>query len=345
MKVKHISLLLAFFSFLFTTHAQSSKSKQISTDLFGIFFEDISYAADGGLYAELIQNRSFEYNPGDKDAWAQNRSGWNAFTSWNYTTKGYGYGDISIETASPLHNSNPHYLVIKVEEAGTDGVGITNSGFDGIAVKKNEQYNFSAFIQNLSGNALAFEIKLLNKKGDTLALDSFKTNSDFWKKYTATLTATADDDSCSFAILCKTKGKFAIDMVSLFPQHTFKNEPNGLRADIARTIADLHPQFMRFPGGCLVHGDGLDNMYRWKNTIGPVEERKEQKNIWGYHQTAGLGFYEYFRFCEDIGAKPLPIVAAGVSCQNSGGTWRIGGTDKEQFRWMRCSRMFRMYWI
>jgi len=326
---KYVSLLvLALFSFIML-HAQSLGSKPISPDLFGIFFEDISYAADGGLYAELIQNRSFEYNPGDKDAWAQNRRSWDAFTSWEYTTKGYGYGSISLETTSPLNNNNPHYLIINVEEPGGDGVGITNYGFDGIVIRKGEQYNFSAFIQNLSGNALSFEIKLLNKKGDTLALQSFSTNSNNWKKYSASLTPSAGDDSCSFAILCKTKGKFAIDMISLFPQSTFKNEPNGLRADIAQTIADLHPKFIRFPGGCLVHGDGLGNMYRWKNTIGPVEERVEQKNIWSYHQTVGLGFYEYFRFCEDIGAKPLPIVAAGVSCQNSGGTWRIGGTGQK----------------
>ncbi|HEX5150725.1 MAG TPA: alpha-L-arabinofuranosidase C-terminal domain-containing protein [Parafilimonas sp.] len=321
-------VVLVVFSFI-ELHAQPLASKPISPDLFGIFFEDISYAADGGLYAELIQNRSFEYNPGDKDAWAQNRRSWDAFTSWEYTTKGYGYGDISLETTSPLNNNNPHYLVINVEEPGSDGVGITNYGFDGIVIKKGEQYNFSAFIRNLSGNALSFEIKLLGKRGDTMALQSFSANSPDWKKYTAAFTPSIGDDSSSFAILCKTKGKFAIDMVSLFPQNTFRNEPNGLRADLAQTIADLHPKFVRFPGGCLVHGDGLGNMYRWKNTIGPVEERVEQKNIWSYHQTVGLGFYEYFRFCEDIGAKPLPIVAAAVSCQNSGGTWRVGGTGQK----------------
>jgi alpha-L-arabinofuranosidase len=216
-----------------------------------------------------------------------------------------------------------------VEESGNDGVGITNYGFDGIAIKQGEQYDFSAFIKNLYGNTLSFEIKLLGKKGDTLALQSFPTDSSGWKKYTATFTPSAGDDSSSFAILCKTKGKFAIDMVSLFPQNTFHNEANGLRADIAQTIAELHPKFIRFPGGCLVHGDGLGNMYRWKNTIGSVEERVEQKNIWNYHQTVGLGFYEYFRFCEDISAKPLPIVAAAVSCQNSGGTWRVGGIGQK----------------
>jgi len=113
-------------------------------------------------------------------------------------------------------------------------------------------------------------------------------------------------------------GTVALDMVSLFPRKTFRNRPNGLRADLAQVIADLKPRFVRFPGGCLVHGDGLENMYRWKDSIGPVEQRKAQRNIWRYHQTLGLGYFEYFQFCEDIGAKPLPVVPAGVCCQNSG---------------------------
>ncbi|MBK6978395.1 MAG: hypothetical protein IPH28_15915 [Cytophagaceae bacterium] len=117
-------------------------------------------------------------------------------------------------------------------------------------------------------------------------------------------------------------------MISLFPEKTFKNRPNGLRPDLAQALADMKPAFIRFPGGCLAHGDGLGNMYRWKNTVGPVETRIAQKNIWGYHQTAGLGYFEYFQFCEDIGAKPLPVLPAAVSCQNSGGTWRIGGTGQ-----------------
>lgn len=327
--IKHnIAAIIAILTFNIAA-AQQPGYKNISPDLFGVFFEDISYAADGGLYAELIQNRSFEYNPGDKDNWAQNRSSWNAFTAWDFTTKGYGYGNISVETGKPVHPNNPHYVVIKVEEPGSEGVGLTNHGFDGIAVKKGQQYNFSVFVKQLTSTPLKFQVKLLGKKGDTLALTSFTTAANGWKKYTASLTAAADDDSCSLALLTSTKGSFAVDMVSLFPAATFKNESNGLRADIAQAIAGLQPKFMRFPGGCLVHGDGLGNAYNWKNTIGPVEQRIEQKNIWNYHQSTGLGYYEYFRFCEDIGAKPLPILAAGVSCQNSGGTWRTGSNGQK----------------
>jgi alpha-N-arabinofuranosidase len=138
-------------------------------------------------------------------------------------------------------------------------------------------------------------------------------------------------DSARFKLVAREKSRLALDELSLFPEHTFKNEPNGLRADLAQAIADLKPKFLRFPGGCLIHGDGLSNIYPWKNTIGPVEERIQQRDIWSYYQSLGLGFYEYFKFCEDIGAKPLPVVAAGVSCQNSGGTWAIGSTGQKAF--------------
>lgn len=325
MKNKRAFFILILVVFVFSLYAQQKKiaahSKQISPDLFGIFFEDINYAADGGLYAELIQNRSFEYSPSD-------HSNWNAFTSWEYITQGYGYGTISIETLSPVHPNNPHYVVLNVEEEGSEGIGLKNSGFDGIVIKAGEKYNFSVFLRRLSGKEIPIEIKLLDRKGIVIGTSSLVTESKDWKKYSAIITATQSDDSCSLVILAKAKGKLAVDMVSLFPQKTFKNRNNGLRADLAQTIANLKPKFMRFPGGCLVHGDGLGNMYRWKNTIGPVEQRTEQKDIWNYHQTAGLGYFEFFQFCEDIGAKPLPVVPAAVCCQNSGGTWRIGGTGQ-----------------
>ncbi|NWJ52751.1 MAG: carbohydrate binding domain-containing protein [Bacteroidetes bacterium] len=300
----------------------SSNSKHISPDLFGIFFEDINYAADGGLYAELIQNRSFEYSPSD-------RKGWNSLTSWEYLTEGFAYGTISVETQSPLNENNRHYVVLNVEDAGQDGLGLKNSGFDGIVVRAGEKYDFSVFVRQISDQSIPLQVKLLGKKGVVIGEATFSTQSTMWKKYSTVLTANQNEDSASLVIIAKGKGKLGIDVVSLFPEKTFKNRPNGLRADLAQTIADLKPKFMRFPGGCLVHGDGLGNMYRWKNTIGPIEQRVGQRNIWGYHQTAGLGYFEYFQFCEDIGAKPLPVLPAAVSCQNSGGTWRIGGTGQK----------------
>jgi len=304
-------------------------AKKISPDLFGLFFEDINYSADGGLYAELVQNRSFEYNPTE-------RKEWNPFSYWEYFTQGYSYGKISVETSAPIHLNNPHYMVMDIEHVGKEaqykgdaGVGLKNSGFDGIVVKAGDKYNFSLFARQLSAASISFKISLQTLDGKTLAESAFTTSSDIWTKYTASLYPTSDYDSAKLVVLATSTGKVAIDVVSLFPEKTFKNRQNGMRADLAQMLADMKPRFIRFPGGCLVHGDGLDNMYRWENTVGPIEERKEQRNIWGYHQTTGLGYFEYFQFCEDIGAKPLPVLPAAVSCQNSGGTWQIGGVGQK----------------
>ncbi len=327
-----VSIILTELIFLFTdtSIAQNAKvGKPISPDLFGLFFEDINYAADGGLYAELVQNRSFEYNPAE-------RREWSPFSFWEYIAPGFSYGRISVETKAPLHPNNPHYIVLDIEHVGhyeqsngESGVGLKNSGFDGMVIRTGEKYNFSLFAQQLSDAPVLLSVSLQTPKGKVLAEASVSTASKDWQKYTATLTASESTDSASLVVLAKTEGQLALDMISLFPEKTFKNRQNGLRADLAQKLDDMKPAFIRFPGGCLVHGDGLGNMYRWKNTIGPVEQRKAQRNIWGYHQTAGLGYFEYFQFCEDIGAKPLPVVPAAVSCQNSGGTWRIGGTGQK----------------
>lgn len=309
--------------------AQSANGgKKISPDLFGLFIEDINYSADGGLYAELVQNRSFEYNPSE-------RREWNPFSYWEYITPGFSYGRISVETSFPIHPNNPHYLVLDVEHVGKEaqytgnaGVGIKNVGFEGMVVRAGEKYNLSLFACQLSDAPVMLSVSLQKRNGEILAESSLTISSPSWQKYTASLVSNAGNDTASLVILVTTEGKFAIDVVSLFPEKTFKNRPNGMRADLAQILADMEPRFIRFPGGCLVHGDGLGNMYRWKNTIGPVEQRKEQRNIWGYNQTGGLGYFEYFQFCEDIGAKPLPVLPAAVSCQNSGGTWRIGGTGQ-----------------
>jgi alpha-L-arabinofuranosidase len=331
-KLHKVFILVALWLFLtalgFTQTVQDSK--KISPLLFGLFFEDINYSADGGLYAELVQNRSFEYSPAE-------RREWHPLSFWEYLSPGFSYGRISVETTAPIHPNNPHYIVLEVEHVGQEanytgdaGVGIKNSGFNGMVVKSGDIYNLSLFVRQLSPMPISFSVSLQSPSGKTKYAEStLSTSSSNWTKYSAGLTSSADSDSATLVILATSTGKFALDVISLFPEKTFMNRPNGLRADLAQMLADMKPKFIRFPGGCLVHGDGLGNMYRWKNTIGPVEERKEQRNLWGYHQTAGLGYYEYFQFCEDIGAKPLPIVPAAVSCQNSGGTWRIGGTGQK----------------
>ena len=293
-----------------TVTIQAGQPKNISPDLFGIFFEDINYAADGGLYAELVQNRSFEYSAAD-------HNGWNSLTAWELVARGGGKGSVVVETADPLNPNNPHYAVVTVENGGS-GVGLMNSGFDGIPLKAGELYEVSFFARQISGQPTLLDVRLESKGGLLYGEAKFSGLTKDWAKYTATIQG-AEDADARLVILISGAGTFCLDTVSLFPQKTFHNRPNGMRADLAQVIADLHPKFVRFPGGCLTHGYGLDNIYRWKNTIGPIEQRKEQFNIWHYHQSVGLGFFEYFQFCEDIGAKPLPVLAAGVCCQNSPG--------------------------
>jgi len=296
------------------------QGKPISSDLFGIFFEDINYAADGGLYAELIQNRSFEYSLSD-------RTDWNPFTAWELIKDGYGIGTISVDTSTPIQPGNPHYVTLNVEKGG-DGVGLRNSGFDGIPLKAGENYNFSVFARQVSGISAPLEVKLVSKNGKVYCNAFIPGLSKEWKNYTVIMKSDSTVSDATLELVTRNPGILNLDMISLFPVKTFHNRRNGMREDLGKVIADLKPKFVRFPGGCLVHGDGLNNLYRWKNTIGPVEQRIEQSDIWGYHQSLGLGFFEYFQFCEDIGAKPLPVVAAAVSCQNSGGSWRVGGTGQ-----------------
>ena len=284
---------------------------KISPDLFGIFFEDINYSADGGLYAEMAQNGSFEYSPSD-------HQGWNGLTAWELVERGNGKGTVTIETNAPLDGNNPHYAVLTVEASGA-GVGMANAGFDGIVVKKGDQYNVSFFARQNTGTPVPLIVRLESKTGEIYGEASIPPLTKDWEKYKATIQANADDADARLVLLTASAGAFCFDTISLFPQKTFHDRPNGMRADLAQTIADLHPKFVRFPGGCLVHGYGLNNIYRWKDTIGPLEQRKQQFNIWHYHQSVGLGYFEYFQFCEDIGAKPLPIQAAGVCCQNSPG--------------------------
>lgn len=291
-----------------TLKVEAESAKAISDKLIGIFFEDINYAADGGLYAELIQNRDFEYTPTDR----RNDQKWNSTHSWGLQGE---HTTLSISTDQPVHPNNPHYAVLEVQEPGAS---LINGGYDGIAVKKGLKYNFSLFSKMIGTSKKGkIKVSLISKDGKEIASTVLSLSSSNWKKRSAVLTATADAPGAQLAICPQKAGTYALDMISLFPQNTFKGHKNGLRPDLAQTLADLHPRFVRFPGGCVSHGDGIDNIYHWKNSIGPLEARKPMRNLWGYHQTLGLGFYEYFQFCEDIGAAPVPVLAAGVPCQNS----------------------------
>ena len=279
-----------------TLTVSPNQEKNISDKLIGIFFEDISYAADGGLYAELIQNRDFEYTSKD-------HRGWNATSAWHSNKP------IEISSEHPLHPNNPHYAIMAMDT-------LWNEGWDGIVVEKGKKYDFSMFVF-AGGQKQDFLIQLVGQKGQVLAQSKLKTRASDWQQFSTVLKAKASDEKGRLVIIPQKVARVGIDMVSLFPQETFMGRKNGLRKDLAQVIADLHPKFVRFPGGCMSHGQGLENIYHWNHTVGPLQSRKPDFNIWNYHQTRGLGFFEYFQFCEDIGAEPLPVLAAGVPCQNS----------------------------
>ncbi len=308
--------------------------KAISDELLGIFFEDISSAADGGLYAELIQNGSFEFNPTERD-------GWGPGTAWRITRPGHSLGWIEAGTDQPLNSNNPTFMRLHTERVGHyydfngwTGFGIQNDGFDGINLKAGAKYNFSIYLRNVKGDSKKVRIALSEPqpgwgKAPKLIADAeLVVSSNGWQKYEVQLTAQESASKTNLQILSLSTGILDVDMVSLMPQDTYKG--HGMRKDLAEALAALHPKFMRFPGGCVVHGggDGFWDTYRWKTTVGPKEQRKGIKNTWGYHQSMGLGYFEYFQFCEDLGMEPLPILPCGVSCQGTNGGW--GMRDQAQ---------------
>jgi hypothetical protein len=282
-----------------TLTVNGSDKKAISDKIVGVFFEDISQAADGGLYAELVQNRDFEYTSND-------HKGWGPTTAWRSSKP------LKIETEVPLSKNNPHYVVLNRDT-------LYNIGWDGIT-DRGGLYDFSFYVRNIDNPKNQFDVALVASDGTVLAEERVKTEGQGWNRYTLTLNTDSKKRSgklsgCQLRIVARKEGRVAVDMISLFPRDTYKG--HGLRKDLAEAIAALKPKFMRFPGGCMSHGQGLDNIYHWSESVGPWQDRKPAKNIWNYHQTRGLGFYEYFQFCEDIGAEPLPVLAAGVPCQNS----------------------------
>ena len=301
--------------------------KAISDELIGIFFEDISSSADGGLYAELVQNGSFEFNPNEQN-------GWGPSTAWKMIRPGHSLGELKICMTGGIHPNNPTYMRLHTERVkefydykGWKGFGLENSGFKGISVKAGAKYDFSAFFRNID-QAKQVRIVLAIPQGwgkdpKVLAEATLAVSDKQWKKYGAVLTPTEDCKNAILQILVLNTGDLDVDMVSLMPQDTYMG--HGLRKDLTQALADLQPKFMRFPGGCIVHGggDGFWNTYRWKTTIGPKEQRRQLKNTWGYHQSMGLGYYEYFQLCEDLKMQPLPILPCGVSCQGTNGGWSM----------------------
>lgn len=314
-----LSLLAALISTGLTASAQAPQhlsvqvnkpGAQISPAMWGVFFEDINFAADGGLYAELVKNRSFEFN--------------DPLMGWNEIKKDSGKGTILIVNRREENENNPRYARITVN-ASTGAYGLSNEGFRGIGIEKGKVYNFSMWANAPQGAGLQGQLLLLDENGQQIGAASLSSFGEGWRQYKASLTATANAPKARLQVLFSGKGAIEVDMVSLFPAETWKQRPNGLRADLVQLLADLKPGFVRFPGGCIVEGRDLANRYQWKKTVGKPEERKLIINRWNtefahrsapdYFQSFGLGFFEYFQLAEDIGAAPLPILNCGMACQ------------------------------
>ena len=279
----------------------------VQPTMYGIFFEDINYAADGGLYGELVKNRSFEF----PDA----LMGWKAF------------GKFEVKNDGPFERC-PHYVVLNYSGHNDAATGLQNEGYFGIGIDKDEEYRFTVWAKTVSGDANV-EVSLVDEstmeEHQEFATAELKVSGNEWKKYELILKSPKTVRKANLRLLLKGKNGVALEHVSLFPKHTFKDRENGMRRDLAQALYDLHPGVFRFPGGCIVEGSSLDQRYQWKNSIGPVENRPLNGNRWlstfnyrlfpDYYQSYGLGFYEYFLLSEDIGAEPLPVLNVGMACQ------------------------------
>ncbi|MCX6133766.1 MAG: hypothetical protein NTU47_08140 [Ignavibacteriales bacterium] len=272
---------------------------QISPTLYGIFFEEINCAGDGGLYGELIRNRSFE-EPG-------------TLAHWKIIKEGMVDAEVTVDSMYSMTEKNEHYLKIKVLLALEGYVGIANSGYWGIPVTKGASYDLSLNAMALDGINDTLLVVLESPEEEILASTLVRGVGSDWKRFTATLVAGKSCPDARMVIRIREPGQVFLDMVSLFPKATFKNRSNGLRSDLATMLLDMKPAFVRFPGGCWVEGDNLRLSYRWKQTIGDVADRRYQYNIWQYFSTNGLGFHEYLQMCEDLGTEPLFVINCGMS--------------------------------
>lgn len=281
---------------------------KIQPTMWGVFFEDINFGADGGLYAELVKNRSFEFT--------------SPYTGWNVSSSDRGTGKFVILNSEEENTVNPRFARINIKD---NNYRLTNSGFRGIGVKQNNTYNFSVFAAVPATGNIKIRVELVGEKGEKLGETTINPQGNEWKKYESQLTVLKTDPKAKLNIWFEGNGSIDVDLISLFPADTWKNRSNGLRADLVQLLADMKPGFLRFPGGCIVEGYDLETRYQWKNSIGNVEDRRLHINRWNtefrhrltpdYFQSFGLGFFEYFQLAEDIGAEPLPILNCGMACQ------------------------------
>ncbi|HTE09856.1 MAG TPA: alpha-L-arabinofuranosidase C-terminal domain-containing protein [Chitinophagaceae bacterium] len=284
----------------------------IQPTMWGVFFEDINMGADGGIYAELVKNRSFEFNK--------------PMMGWKILGKPATEGDFTILNRQQQDIANPRFLRVTLHNNTKGSIGLNNEGFRGMGIKNGIRYDFSVVYRQTEPN-IKMHIELVNEKGEGIGGASTATGftGTAWKKQAVGFTATATALKANMNIWFEGDGIIDLDMVSIFPEDTWKKRPGGMRADMIQKLADMKPGFIRFPGGCIVEGFDLLQRYQWKKTIGPVEERQLLINRWNfefahrpapdYFQTFGLGFFEYFQLAEDIGAEPLPILNCGMACQ------------------------------
>ncbi|GEL09266.1 alpha-N-arabinofuranosidase [Flavobacterium glycines] len=290
---------------------------KIQPTMYGVFFEDINFAADGGLYAEMVKNRSFEFNA-PLMGWSQPNS------STHSMNKESGLA-LPMRTEGNPKNADFCRVTINNDKA----YQIINEGFRGMGIKKDAKYNLSLKAANHDNAIKKIIIQFIDANKNVLGETTIVPSSSDWKDYSAQIIATGTEAKAQLKISFEGTGIIDLDMISLFPQETWKNRKNGLRKDIVQLLYDLKPGFIRFPGGCIVEGMTLDNRYQWKKTVGPVEDRETMINRWNvefknkqapdYFQSFGLGFFEYFQLSEDIGAQPLPILSCGIACQYNSG--------------------------
>ncbi len=313
---------LAFVSLLLVTVGINAFSKDpiitvnvqkpiapVQPTMWGIFFEDINLAADGGIYSELVKNRSFEFTK--------------PFMGWNIT-KEDNLTDVQIINQGEAKPENPRFARVQIN-GSEKPVVLSNEGFRGIGVNEGVTYHFSVLARERKNSKLNMQIELVNSKGKVIGSANLNPESNEWKKYNVSFQANETEKNAKLNITIDGNGELDLDMISLFPGNTWKNRPGGLRADLVQLLYDLKPGFLRFPGGCIVEGHELATRYQWKKTVGDVDQRQLIVNRWNtefkhrptpdYFQTFGLGFFEYFQLAEDIGAEPLPILSCGMACQ------------------------------
>ena len=310
--------------------------RAISTDLWGIFFEDISYSGDGGLNADLVQNGAFEYNRADSIDWSN-------YSFWRKIVPEGSFAAFGIHDNDPVATENPHYATVEVEHAPA---ALDNTGWDGMVFRAGETYDFTAWMRVRSESAMPVTVSLRGDDGSIIAENTITVSASAWTTYQASLTVPEHGDAGSSVATQGTlrlafagEGVIDLDFVTLEPRTTYRGLKH-FRPDLVEALADLKPRFMRFPGGCIVEGVTPGNEYRWKDTVGSLAARRQQYSMWSfkmpdgssYSQSYQIGFYEYFCLCEDLKAKPLPTLFAGIACQSPGRDPRHMDINSATFR-------------